>query len=655
MIRPVPMQRVLLLVPRAELGAVIDGVGALGDLHLLDLPGREEWRSALGRPDTREAGEARRAQLDLLRRIDALLRFFEPPPPAAAPPAAPDALPRAVGAWTEEMDALRESRREAHETIERLERAQRALAAVSPSGVDLARLQALRLLHGACGWLDERELARVEESLAHVPHQCSVLARRGPRRLVVLLGPARERDAIERSLRSAGFEPLALPEGADAEAARGPERLAAQLDEARGRLAALDERFARAREAHAAPLAAARAASERELLRLEAESLAGRSERVAFVSGWVPAARVPALRACVDRTTAGRFHLRAEDPRSIDAVRTGGEEVPILFRNPRALRPVEAIVSAFGRPRFAELDPTLFVAITFWTMFGLMFGDVGQGAVVAAAGFWIRRRMPEQRDLGLLLAQCGISSLAFGFAYGSVFGREDLIPALWFQPMHDVLRLLRVGAGFGLVLLSLGFALGIANAVLRREWSHGVLGPHGLFATSAYWIAAALGLRWLATGELGLEAGRVALLLGAPLGLLFARSFAGELAERRAGSGVVDALLRSALEVLDFVVRAIANTVSFVRLAAFAVSHAGLLVAVFALADVVHASPMGSVGGILVVVLGNVLVIALEGLVVSIQAVRLVYYEFFSKFYEGTGLAYRPLRLAPQGGREGAT
>lgn len=651
MMRPAPMQRVLLLAPRADLPALIDAVGALGAVHLLDLPERETWRDAVTRQD---APDARREQLERLRRIDALLGFYAPPPPEGPLPALPE-VGRSVAEWAAEMDALRDERLRLRERAERLERAQRSLAALTPSGVDPARLGALRFVHAACGWIDERELPRLAEGLARLVHGIARLERRGARQLVLVASLARERDAVQRVLRGVGFEPIALPSDEEAAPGEAALPLAERAAAARERLADLELRLAARREALAAPLAAARAASERELLRLEAAAFAGRSERVAFLSGWVPRARVPALRIAADRATAGRFHLRAEDPRSIDAVRRGGEEVPILFRNPALLRPFEALVAAFGRPRWGELDPTAVVAVAFWGMFGLMFGDVGHGAALAAGGGWILRRMPARRDLGLVLVQCGISSLLFGFAFGSVFGREDWIPALWFRPMEDVGRLLRIGAAFGLVLLSLGFALGAINALLRRAWREGVLGPNGVLAAATYWTAAALGLRWLATGDAGLEAGRAALLVGAPLALFWAGSLGSELREREPGAGRVEALVQSAIHVVELVVRSIANTVSFVRLAAFAVSHAGLLVAVFALAQAISTSVAGSALGLVVIVLGNVVVLALEGLIVSIQAVRLVYYEFFSKFYEGSGLEYRPLRLAPLGAREEAT
>jgi V/A-type H+-transporting ATPase subunit I len=255
--------------------------------------------------------------------------------------------------------------------------------------------------------------------------------------------------------------------------------------------------------------------------------------------------------------------------------------------------------------------------------------------------------------------ECGLASMAFGFAYGSVFGFEGVLPALWFRPMHDVPRLLEIGAGFGLVMLSLSFALGVANAAMRREWGAALLGSHGLLAAFIYWTVAALLLRWLATGAIGVDVGGVTALLALPLGLFWALAVATQLgaAGDAASRSPVAALLGGTIEVIDFLVRGVANTVSFVRLAAFAISHAGLLLAVFALAEALAASEsrLGTLGGGVVLVIGNVVVIALEGLIVSIQTVRLVYYEFFTRFHEGSGLPYRPLRLREHGGEQEAT
>jgi len=644
MLRTTAMKRVLILVPRAEVDGVVERVAALGVLHPLDLSIREEWAWALrGEP----RAEERRARQEALRALEALLRFYAPPP---APPAAGD-LPtparaeQEVAAWSAEMDSLRAGRARLRGEVERLEEALRAFEVLAPSGLDAEQLRAVRLLQVACGWIPAGDLERLEEALARVPHRIVVADARGERRLICAFGLARDHEVLARALHGLGWQPLPLGPGDGGSA----EALAARLQEARAALASLEARFESLRATLAAPLARAREALALDLLLLDARAFTARSEAVAFLAGWVPRPQADALQRAVRTATRGRCHVVLEDPRSIEPVRAGTEPVPILFRNPAPLRPFERLTAAYGAPRWRELDPTAIVAAAFWLMFGLMFGDVGHGAVLAVAGLWIARRAPRYRDSGVLLLECGAASIAFGFAYGSVFGVEHWLPALWFRPMADVPRLLRAGASFGLVLLSLAFALALANAALRRDWRGALLGAHGLLGALAYWTAAALALRWIATGDAGIGAGLAAALLGAPLALLWLARVVLELRGAReapdSSAGPAAAVLGGAVEVVDLVVRGIANTVSFARLAAFAVSHAGLLLAVFALAEVVASTPGGTLWSALVVVAGNALILALEGLIVSIQGVRLVYYEFFSRFYEGTGLAYRPLRL----------
>ena len=650
MLRSVPMKRALVLVPRRDVDAVIEAVAALGVLHLLDLSGREEWSWAVVAHDVDEAIRARR---ETLRRIAALVRVLTPSP---ARPASPlptcEEVERQVDAWTTEMEALRAERAALVAETEELERSLASLAVLAPIGIEPDELCEMELLQPACGWLESADVNRLEEVLARIPHRTVLADRRGSQRLLVVFALARDREALDRALRSTGWIALELPQ---ARAGAGIDAISSALAETQEKLRAVEERIGERRRALGIPLASARAAIERDLLLLEARAFTSRSESVVFIAGWIPADRAATLRAAIARATAGRCHVVIEEPQSIDVVRSGAEPVPILFRNPALIRPFERLTAAYGAPRWREIDPTPIVAIAFWFMFGLMFGDVGQGLVLTAAGWWIFRRVPRFRDYGVILMECGLSVAAFGVAFGSVFGLEDVVPALWFRPMQDVPRLLRVGASFGLLFISLSFALGVLNTFLRRDWTAAVFGTHGLLAAVAYWIAAALGLRWLASGQLPVRVGLAAALLGTPLAFLWLLRVVEELRKPRDGYGPVEAILGSAVELVDAVMRGVANTVSFVRLAAFAVSHAGLLLAVFALAGMVSTTRFGTLWGILVIVSGNFVIIALEGLIVSIQSVRLVYYEFFSRFHEGSGLEYRPLKLRTSIGEENAT
>jgi V/A-type H+-transporting ATPase subunit I len=248
-------------------------------------------------------------------------------------------------------------------------------------------------------------------------------------------------------------------------------------------------------------------------------------------------------------------------------------------------------------------------------MFGYMFGDVGQGLMLAIAGLWIARRFP----LGRLIVIAGISSTLFGFLFGSFFSREDVIPALWIHPLDQPLTLLAVPLAGGVVLLCVGILLNGLEAAWRgaaaRWWRQEAgmvplylglvivfLNPYGAYVALS-------GLAWFLSGTLRRGADP-----GADLSHLIETSFQ---------LGI--------------------NTLSFARVGAFALAHAGLAAAVVALADAASAAPVR----LLVMVLGNALVIILEGLVVSIQVTRLVLFEFFIRFLRGEGRTFRPLGAPP--------
>jgi len=248
--------------------------------------------------------------------------------------------------------------------------------------------------------------------------------------------------------------------------------------------------------------------------------------------------------------------------------------------------------------------------------------------------------------------ECGAFATAFGFLYGTVFGSERFLPALWLRPMQEVGRLVQTAIAFGIVFLSIGLVLNLVNAVRRGDltllWER-----NGLLAALAYWTAVGLLIRQVTGGPGAVTAGTAMLWLGVPIALIFlkepVRALIKGIRERHwpGASDLIALAVESVVEVLDTVVSAISNTATFIRLAAFALSHAGLFLATFSVAEAVAQSggAAGAVGAGLVLIVGNVVIIALEGLIVAIQSVRLEYYEFFSKFYSAGGEEYRPLRF----------
>lgn len=291
---------------------------------------------------------------------------------------------------------------------------------------------------------------------------------------------------------------------------------------------------------------------------------------------------------------------------------------PLLLRNPWWARPFEVFSRALGMPARNEADPTQLLAIVVPLLFGYMFGDAGQGLVLVAAGMLLQRRWPLAR----LLIAGGISAVAFGFAFGGVFSLEDMLPPLWLRPLDAPLPVLVVPLVGGAVLLMLGLAINGIEAYWRgaiREWLPGEGGV----------LLAYLGIVLAFVHP----AGPAIALAGAAIHV------AGSLwLERRAR-----AALTGLLTLLERLAQISINTLSFARVGAFALAHAGLSAAIVALAEASDSAWLK----LLTLVLGNAVVIVLEALVVSVQTTRLVLFEFFTRFFIGSGRVFRPLPPPP--------
>ncbi len=295
-----------------------------------------------------------------------------------------------------------------------------------------------------------------------------------------------------------------------------------------------------------------------------------------------------------------------------------GIEPPQLLRNPWWSRPFELFTRVFGTPAGNEVDPSPLLSVIVPLLFGYMFADVGQGLVLIVVAYWLRSRW----DGAKLILVAGISATLFGFLFGSFFSYESLIPALLFHPMQNPLLTLLVPLLFGALLLVLSQILAGLESFWRGELRHWLLKDCallvlylGALATplqAELSIIALIGAIWFVIGNILCD-GRWYMFFGA-LG-----------------------------ELLEGGVRLLVNTVSFARVGAFALAHTGLSSALVALAD----NTSSILGYILIILMGNAVIIILEGLVVSIQTTRLVLFEFFVRFFHGTGRPFRPLVPPP--------
>jgi V/A-type H+-transporting ATPase subunit I len=250
-------------------------------------------------------------------------------------------------------------------------------------------------------------------------------------------------------------------------------------------------------------------------------------------------------------------------------------------------------------------------------------------------------------SLGGLVFACGLSAILFGFLYGSIFGVESILPALWIRPMQNIMDILLVAIGAGVVLLSGGFILNMLNAWRTRDWGRLLVDHNGLAGFLLYWSSLGLLLE-VFTGRYPIKPlifiGMMSL---AGLTVMFSEILARLLANHRPllEDGIATYAIQAVFELFETLIGFLSNTLSYVRVGAFAVAHVGLSAVIFILANLV--SPVQGIGYWIVVALGTLFIVGFEGLIIGIQTMRLEYYEFFSKFFTGGGLHYKPFTLSP--------
>jgi V/A-type H+-transporting ATPase subunit I len=645
MFSPAAMIRLTALVLARDERAVLHCLGKMGVLELT--------RAApdTARPGTRDEPRKMAECDQLSARVIALRKSLDLSAAGELPPA--DTLPLAragekLRAMEERAQVLLENRRRLRERHSMLMEDGEKFSAYCGLDLPLDGQDSFAFLHFITGTLPEGAFATLEPgaqtALLPLPGQ------NGRQPLLAVTTRAR-RAALEVTLHRAGFKPENLPVAAGAT----PEILSEQGRRERERigteLAQLDDQLRLLGAEFAGPLAVIEnsAALERNLL-AAAENFS-RTESAVLLTGWVPDADSAGLKRRIRDITGGRCVIETAPPEMFPDA-----EVPVHLRHPRWLRPFGSLVSAFGLPRYHELEPTLFFAASFVLMFGMMFGDVGHGAVLALAGAGALRagRTLKLRDTGVLLLASGVSSAIFGLLYGSCFGLPAFKKfALWHDPLEgDPMSLMFAAIGAGVVMISLGLVLNVINRFRRGDFLGGWLGHFGVAGLVFYWGALALLAKLPAIKSLNLLAPAVVVLLVLPVAgwvlkdplEFFRNRHSGRPAE--SGESLFAAVTESLVGAFEAILSFLANTISFVRLAAYAMSHAALLVAAFLMADAVkHLPAAGTFLCVAVIVLGNVVAIVLEGVIATVQALRLEYYEFFSKFFSGAGRPFKPFRL----------
>ncbi len=599
-LRPLPVRWFEALAVRDDLSRLAEALARSGVVQI------EAEREADAVPESADL----RANLEEYER---LARRYEPywPSDGDASAGPPDSVVARA------LDRVREWVREADPSIGHLDRIEHERVDLSlyrellrASGGDFPEPQHLLGAGPALG-AAVFVLPRASAEALALPSVLLVRRILGERHEFVLFaGPVAAAAEAEAAMAAAKARRLELPSWLPGPASAADAHIDARLSDLRSEAAALRDALAASHAAHRLGSALA------DLRRLSwfARSVPplAQTRHFAVVTGWTSDPTGGALREAVERS--GVRALVQFPPAPSD------REPPIVLRNPGWIRPFETFARLIGTPARHEADPSPLLAVIVPLLFGFMFGDVGQGLVLVGLGLWLRKRLPVLR----LLVPGGLAAAAFGVLFGSVFSREDLIRPLWVSPLAAPLVVLASSAFGGAVLLLLGLLLAGVEALWR----------------GALW-------RWAETDAalVPLYLGLLGMLADVKSGLLAVAAMVWHVL----GSAVVAedrrlfAALTAAGHLVERTLQLTVNTISFARVGAFALAHAGLSTATAALSQAAG-HPAGAIA---VLILGNALAIGLEGLVVSVQTTRLVLFEFFARFFRGEGRAFRPLLPPP--------
>lgn len=357
-----------------------------------------------------------------------------------------------------------------------------------------------------------------------------------------------------------------------------------------------------------------------------------------YLSGWIPKSFMESLDKLL-LSFDDRILIIKKEPNE----RTNKAIIPpTMLINNKLFKPFESLLFMYGVPSYNEIDPTRFLAITYTLMFGAMFGDAGQGLVLLLAGVMLKSKAGKI-NIGGLFETLGVSSIIFGFLYGSVFGSEKVINALLIRPMEDINDMLIGAIIFGCVFLILGFILGITNSLRKKDIERGFFGKEGLAGFMFYIGALVLIVSIVYKNPLLPKAAWIIYFLFFLLLILLKEPLANIIKGEKIlfESGAKDYFIESGFEVIETLLSMFSNTLSFIRVGAFALNHVGLFVAFSAMASMTKSG----FASVLILIIGNIIIICLEGLIVFIQGLRLEYYELFSKYYEGEGVAFEPVQI----------
>lgn len=648
MFTPEQMDHIHILFSDRDIQAVVDTVVRLGALQVADTADTEPWAETLQKAGTGREPEALRARRDAIQDLMEQLSIRDAFPGNLSETPLSESVEDRLEAVRNEIQSEVRQREHILEEAERLRELKRHIAGLPEPDLPLEPSDRYSYLSVQTGRIPTENMEILDSRLSATLHVLLPLGHFGPLTNILVMTLRRDKSRLDAALSEAGFQPLDFSHKerpVSRDVLQNVDLQLRQLDEQQQEI---EQKLEIIGDRHETFLRQALYDVRRSILKERILKYFRKTDHTFLLAGWLPSAQRDTFVAEIRRATRNRCVVETAPASEVPSVKNGRVHVPVHLKNPKFIRPFELITSAYGIPAYRTIDPTPILGLSFLLIFGLMFGDVGHGLVLALTGLLllIKGKAEFSRHAGMLLLYVGASSMIFGFLFGSLFGFEDLswLPPLWIRPMESIEELFRVCIYLGISMIFISIFINVVNAVRLRQFWDVIFDRAGLLAALLYWTGILLASRIVSNSP---EARTrlpvvVPVLLIAALVLLFFREPIVHLFQGRKKlypEGVLTGVISGIIELMEIALGFLANTVSFIRVAAFGLVHAGLAMAIFSLSDSV-----GGVGSLFIIVLGNVFIILLEGLVVSIQSVRLEFYEFFSRFFREGEVRYKPVR-----------
>jgi V/A-type H+-transporting ATPase subunit I len=597
---------------------------------------------------------------DLLRRVDFILNQLESDVDADVSDEkisddiesllgkdSSELLEKARGVLDEVGDAVDDvvkKRHDAERKVARLDMVSEALHLLDECNLSPAEFEGIRSLYAVLGLLPAGAMKRVEVELGDCTYSVASRSRGTAGDLILLVGSRDDAETFDKVLESAGLVRHTIDEQYRVDFQEGMELIEMDLWALRDELALINGRFNKRRGEWIARLREwRRVLGVQSVLLKAAGDLGAVGKSVVVLSGFMPRSKGEKILRGLEKRFSGRYFAECREAGEVEKK----VKVPTKLRNWVIFRPFEMFVKNYGLPRYEDIDPTPFVAVSFLVMFGMMFGDVGHGAILALAGacaaFLPYNIFTPIRDLGKILMMSGMSGMVFGFLFCSIFGIESdaVLPALWMRPSEgeNLSVFMGVALGIGIFIITLGIVLNIIQSLRQHNAAKALVGEWSVSSLLFFWMMLGLGAIYGMGHSLPLPVWLIVVIMAMPLVVIVVGQIMVQRYSKDGHDEEEHDMATLLFEPIEILMNLFTNSASFLRVAAFGLAHAALTMVTFILKDMVDSQVINFFN----VPMQHLFIIVLEGMIVTIQCLRLEYYEFFSKFFNGDGDEFVPL------------